>query len=54
MNSRGFLNPLQIDMELNGDSYYFNCLLENDEELYSVNACYCNQYDSDLKVLGLG
>ncbi|MDY0388787.1 MAG: hypothetical protein RBT65_17020 [Methanolobus sp.] len=46
MNSRGFLNPLQIDMVLKGDSYYFNCLLENDAEIYSVNACYCNQYDN--------
>ncbi len=46
MISRGFTNPLQTDMITNGDSYSFNCVQENDIEIYSSNLCYCNFVDN--------
>ncbi len=45
MISKGFANPLEIDMILNGDGYSFNCLKEDGVELYSTGTCLCFLYD---------
>ena len=44
--SRGFLNPVEIDGILNGDSYSFNCVLENGTPVFSPANCYCNPHDN--------
>lgn len=42
--SRGFLNPLETDMILNGDNYSFSCLQENDVSLL-MDTCICDIAD---------
>jgi len=45
LTSRGFTTPIETDCILNGDSYSFNCVLENGTPVFSPANCYCNPHD---------
>jgi hypothetical protein len=45
LTSRGFTTPLETDGILNGDSYSFNCVLDNGTPIFVTSNCYCNPHD---------
>ncbi|HBS86141.1 MAG: hypothetical protein A2W91_07715 [Bacteroidetes bacterium GWF2_38_335] len=49
LTSRGFLNPLETDIILDGSSFFFNCLTENDTLLFGTDPCFCNLSDNIVK-----
>lgn len=45
LTSRGFTTPIETTGPTNGDSYSFNCVLDNGVPIFGGSSCYCNPHD---------
>lgn len=45
LTSRGFTTPIETTGPTNGDSYSFNCVLDNGTPIFVTSDCYCNPHD---------